>query len=34
MGKYSNLPHLINQVKDEIARKEQDVAKLKKHLLH
>ena len=32
MGKYDLLPHRVNQVKDEIARKEQELADLKKTL--
>ena len=32
MGKYDLLPHRVNQVKDEISRKEAEVAKLKETL--
>ena len=32
MGKYDLLPHRVNQVKDEITRKEAEVAKLKETL--
>ena len=32
MGKYDLLPHRVNQVKDEISRKEAEVAQLKETL--
>ena len=32
MGKYDNLPHVINQVKSDITLKEAELAKLKETL--
>ena len=32
MGKYDNLPHVINQVKNDITLKEAELAKLKQTL--